>query len=407
MAGSNQSSVAYLFKVVYAGDLSRLTKRRHTLLAKLTKTGGFTGKNFTYPALYANPGAVSGTFSTAQTAAATSSSKGVSFVAQRAVKYGVIQLDGISLKAADSKGAFASLVTTETDGVIEEQMNRMAFDLYRDGTGNRGQRASISGNIVTLATAADARNFEVGMTVIADDTATGLSPRTGSTTIAAVNLAAGTVTLANAASISSFTDNDYLFAAGDPTTVGTEGMGCMEGLDLLTPLTAPVYLSDSFRGVDRGVYPERLAGSRYDNVNQSIEQNSGLVAVNIDANGGMTNCEVLSPLNFYNLATRLNAKVEYEGAGGDVTWGFETIKISTAAGTMKVYSDPDCPSNRGRLFDDGSMYIKTLDDFIHVVRDDDGTPSMRVYNADSIELRTRSICNLIQSDTRNHGVFSI
>jgi hypothetical protein len=184
-------------------------------------------------------------------------------------------------------------------------------------------------------------------------------------------------------------------------------MGCMEGLELLTPLTQPVYLSDSFRGVDRGVYPERLAGSRYDNTNQSIEQNAGLVAVNIDQGGGMANSLVLSPPNFYNVTTRLNAKVEYESAGGEATWGFETIKISTPSGTLKVYSDPDCPSNRGRIWDEGSMYIKTLDDFIHVVTDDNGTPSMRVYNADSVELRTRSICNLIQSDTRNHGVFSI
>ena len=396
---SDTSTVAYIYKHTYSGDLGDLARRRHTLLAKLTKTGGFTGTDFKYPAKYANPGSVGGTFSTIQTNA--SSSKGVQFTALRTLKYGLIQLDGVSLKAADSKGAFASLVTLETDGVINEMTNRLGFDLYRDGTGNRGQRASASTNVITLATAADARNFEVGMTVIASSNANGTAPRTGSTTVAGVGLVAGTVSLTSAASIVSFADNDYLFAAGDPGT-------CMEGLELCTPLTAPTFGGgDSFRGVDRGVYPERLAGSTVNNTLNSIEQNLGLCAINIDANGGMVHSGVLNPLNFYNVATRLNAKVVYEAAGEGATWGFETITIVTAAGAIKLYSDPDCPTNRGRLFEDGSMYIRTLDDFVHTIMDDNNGPSMRVYNADQIEIRIRSINNLIQSDTRDQGVIAI
>lgn len=406
MSGSNQTSVAFIFKTTYAGDLGDLARRRHTLLAKLTKTGGFTGSSFKYPAKYANPGSISGKFANAQTNA--SGSKGVQFTAQRCVKYGDITLNGIALAACDSKGSFASMVTLETDGVITEMQNRLAFDLYRDGTGNRGQRASISSNTVTLATAADARNFEVGMTVMASSAASGAAARTGTTTIDSVNLAAGTIILTSAASIIGFSDNDYLFADGDPpTTVGAEGAGCMEGLELCTPLTAPVRSSDSFRGIDRGVYPERLAGSRIDNTSNTIEQNAGLLAINIDANGGMVNSLVMNPLNFYNVATRLNAKVEYESAGGDATWGFETIKIATAAGVLRVYADPDCPVNRGREYEDGSMYLRTLYDFVHTITDDNNGPSMRVYNADDIEIRIRHIGNLIQSDTRNHGVFSI
>lgn len=406
MSGSNQTTIAYIFKTTYAGDLGDLARRRHTLLAKLTKTGGFTGSSFKYPAKYANPGSISGKFANAQTNA--SGSKGVQFSAQRAVKYGDINLDGVSLAACDSKGAFASMVTLETDGVITEMQNRLAFDLYRDGTGNRGQRASIVGNVVQLSDTTTARNFEVGMTVMASSAASGAAARTGTTTIDSVSLSDGQIILTNAASIAGFADNDYLFADGDPpTTVGAEGAGCMEGLEVLTPLVKPVRGVDSFRGVDRGVYPERLAGSRIDNTSNTIEQNAGLLAINIDANGGMVNSEVLNPVNFYNVATRLNAKVEYESAGGDATWGFETIKIATAAGVVKFYSDPDCPINRGRQFEDGSMYIRTLYDFVHTITDDNNGPSMRVYNADQIEIRIRSIHNLIQSDTRNHGVHSI
>ena len=52
---SDTSTVAYIYKHTYSGDLGDLARRRHTLLAKLTKTGGFTGTDFKYPAKYANP----------------------------------------------------------------------------------------------------------------------------------------------------------------------------------------------------------------------------------------------------------------------------------------------------------------------------------------------------------------
>lgn len=404
MAGSTQTSVAYLYKHGYAGDLGDVARRRHTLLARLSKTGGFTGADFKYPAKYANPGSVSGTFARAQ--ANANGSKGVQFTAARSVKFGVITLNGVSLRAADSKNAFASLVTTETDGVITEMQNRLAFDIYRDGTGNRGQISAINGNVITLTRPADVRNFEPQMPLVADDSANGLSPRTGTTLVDSLSISDGTITLVSAAALIGLSVNDFLFVDGDATTVGVEGSGCMEGLEVLTPLVTPVRGSDNFRGVDRGVYPERLAGSRVSNTNSSIEQNAGLVAVTIDTNGGFSKECVVNPLNFFQVATRLNAKVEFM-PGGDATWGFETIKIATAAGILTMLSDPDCPVDRGRVYDPDSIYIRTLDDFVHTIMDDNNGPSMRSVNSDDIEIRIRSINNLIQSDTRNQGVFQI
>ncbi len=403
MAGSSTATVAYLYKTTYAGDLGIVSRRRHTLLSQITKTGGFTGNNFTYPMEFANPGAVGGGFTNNQTNA--NSSKGVAFVALRRTKYGLITLDGPSMMACDSKGSFANLVTRQTDGVIAEMNNRLAFDLYRDGTGVRGQRSSIAGNVVTLVNSADARNFSPNMVVVADDSAGGLSPGAGTTTVTAVSLSAGTVTLASAAALIGFSDNWYLFADGDSSS-GTAT--CMEGMELCTPVSEPVLTVDSFRSVDRGPYPALLAGSRIDDTSTVIEVNAGKVAVQINACGadGVTSM-VVNPLNFFNIMQRLNAKVEYQSAGGEATWGFETIRLATAAGIISVYSDPDCPTNRFRMYNPASHYIRTLGELVHTIMDDNNGPSMRVYNADSIEIRIRSMNNYIQSDTRNHAVGTI
>ncbi len=409
---SSVAQTAYIFKIFYAGQLGDVAMRSHTLLDQLPKSskaaghaGSFKGTTFNYSIKYGNSQGVSGTFSTAQTNAGTT--KGLQFAASRFVKYGDIVIDGVSLLASQDDGAFLDLVTLETDGVITEHIDREGFDLYRTSAGIRGQRASASTNVITLVVPDDARNFKVDMVVGASPNADGTSPRTGTTTVTAVGLIAGTVTLASAAAITSFADNDYLFNSGD---VGT----CMEGLEVCTPLTAPVLGSDTFRTKDRGVYPELLAGSRLasaTSLNQTIEENFGQLGVFIKTTGGNVTSGVLNPINYWAVSRRGNARVEFSNAGGNMNYGFETCTIITPAGPIKLYSDPDCPLNRGRLYNPDSHYLRCLgpggnSDFVHIINDD-GNYNLRSTTADQVETRTRSIKNYIQNDTRNHGVFQI
>lgn len=398
MAASDITTVAFIYKKNYSDHaVGDLAMRDHPLFAMIAKQGGFTGTTFDYAVRYGNPQGVSGTFADAQSGA--SSSKGLQFSASRKLKYGVITLNGEAMAAAEgNKGAFLDLVTQETDGVLAEMGDSLAFDLYRSGTGARGQRSSASTNVITLSLADDARNFKVGMTVIASANADGSSPRTGSTTVAGVDEDAGTVTLTSAAAITSFANSDYLFRKGDPGT-------CMEGLEVLTPLTAPA-AAESFRGRDRSVDPRRLAGSRVNDTASAIEENLGLCAVKVSQVGAKCDRGVLNPIRFWEVARRLNAKVEYDGAGGKADYGFEFIAIHTPAGTIRVFSDPDCPTNRGRIFKMSSMYLKHLKGLPHIVMDD-GRPNLRAAAADDIEARARAMVNLVQDRPADHGVIAI
>jgi hypothetical protein len=313
-----------------------------------------------------------------------------------------LAIDGeAALAAKGNKGAFMDLVTTETDNVLEEIGDSLAFDFYRTTYGLRGRGSSVSGNIITLTVAEDARNFKEGMKIVSDDVSTGASPNTGSAEVMAVDEDAGTVTVDNIALITGFAATDYLFREGDPGT-------CMQGLEVCTPLSAPVYLTDSFREIDRGSSPNRLAGARLDDTSLNAEVALGRLAVKISKVGKSHNVDqgFLNPTQFYNAAQRLNAKVEYDDGGGTAHYGFEYIQIHTAAGSIRVYSDPDCPLDRGRVSKTGSMYIKHLEGLPHII-DMDGNPMLRQTTSNGVEGRVEAFCNLIQTDTAAQGVCSL
>lgn len=398
-AATTASTVAFIFKRMYATGLMDVAFRERPLLSRLRKEGKFGApsvSDFTYGLKTTNPQGISGDFATAQAAAA--SSKGEQFRAVPRPKFGVITIAGDILAGAEGdEEAMTDVVTMETDGSMDEFGQRLSHDLYRDGTGNRGRRSSLSTNTVTLTEVTDARNFKRGMTVIASANADGSSPRTGSTTITAINHKEGKITLASAAGITSFSDNDYLFVKGDPDT-------CMEGLEAHFPLTAPTS-GDSFRGVDRSVDVELLAGSRIDDTGTAIDENAGLLAVNISTLGQKADTLVLNPVNFHTVSRTQNAKIEHVG-GGTANIGFETFTISTSAGMLRALSDPDCQINRGWVLNEKSIYVRHRKALPHVV-DDDGQTARAMANADGIEIRIRGFLNSICDNPAGNGSFSI
>lgn len=405
MSASSIDNTAFIYKRVYSGKKPEdIAMRDHVWFAMMPREGDFTGLSYSYAVRYGNPQAISGTASTAITNGdlARSASKGAQFRALRTAKYGVITIDGQSAAASKgNKGAWFDLVTMETDAVLEEMGDRLAFDFYRDTSCLRGRGASAVGNVITLAEPTDARNFKEGMTIVSDNAADGLSLNSGSTFVVSVDYDAGTVTMDDVTDISGFAQTDYLFVQGDP------GTG-MQGMEVCTPLAAPVYGVDSFRDVDRGRDPVRLAGSRLDDTSLNAEQVFGRLAVKVSIVGKShgINQGFLHPVQFYNMAQRLNAKVEYSDGGGTANYGFEHVTIHTAAGSLRVYSDPDCPITRARASREGSQVLKHLDGLPHIF-DLDGKPVQRQATSNGIEARVEAFVNLIQYDTAAQAVGSL
>lgn len=413
MAVTNTTATAaYIFRTQYAGSLGDVAMRMHPTLQQILKgstapghAGDFTGVDFRYAMKFGNPQGVSNSFNHSQSQA--SASKGVQFVVTAKTKYGNVLVGGPDILKCADDGAFTDLVTLTTDQTIDAHIGHLAFDLFRTTSAIRAKRASISTNTVQLATIDDARNFELDQTVGASPNADGSTPRVGTTTVTGVNLSLGQVTFASAAAIASFSDNDFLFNAGDPIGQGTS-LGSWNGMEDCTPLTAPTG-ADSFRNVNRSQYIERLSGTRLTttiSLNQTIEESIGLSAISVNSVGGTTSDAVLNPINFWGVVRRGNARVEMTSAGGELKYGFEKASISTPSGTLVLWSDPDCPIDRCRGYDRESHYIRKNGELVHIIMDD-GNENLRSQSADSIETRTRTLADYIQNNTRNHFVFQI
>jgi len=402
MSATSSSTADFVYKAKYGG-LVHEEERRHPTLAGTKKIGGI-GLTNPYVVAYGDgQGAAAGTnFTTAQTN--VSPVKGVQFSMVPKVRYRIAQVDGVSsVLSMGDPNAFESLIVAEMRGNANGMMNDLGFDLFRDGTGQRGVRASLSSNTVTLTIKTDSRNFFVGMTVKAGTSTTSL--RAGSTTVTGVDYDAGTVTLASAAAITGFVDNDLLFREGETGNI------LMEGFSSIIPLTAPVLGSDSFRGKDRGQQATLLAGCRLAADGSTPEELALRIAAAIFDAGGDADELILSPLNAQAMCNRGSAKITYPDGGGTMTIGFTGAVLQSPAGQLKLVSDPDCPSNRGYVRKKSTWQIEYGGpSLVHSTYDDakfTGKFWFPKDASDTIEGRSRVICNLKCTEPRSNGVFEI
>jgi hypothetical protein len=291
--------------------------------------------------------------------------------------YSLANIANETLEASMSDSdSFMRAATTEIDGAFQAISRSIAIAMYGDGRGFIGRRLSISTNTVTLSQADDITNFEVGMTVQAHDGTSTL--RAGSTTITALDRSAGTVTLASAAAITGFVNNDYLLVAGDLDKK-------ISGLAAWIPVTAPG--ATAFFGVDRTSDTVRLGGNRKDISALPIEEGLVDLAMVIGREGGTPTHDFMNFQNFSNLEKALGSKVIYQTSkDAEGVVGFEGIKIHGQKGPITVIPDQNCPVDKTYMLQLDTWQLASLGSAPKLL-DSDGMKFLRVSSEDSVEVR--------------------
>lgn len=408
MSATTASNANYVFKNKHL-KLMEMAERRHPTVSRIRKVKGLTNTTINTVEYGNDQGAAWGSnFTTAQ--ANVGQTKGMQFTIPVRNGYRVCQIARVDLELSrDKEGAYDSLVTRHLKSATNGINDDIGFMLFRDGTGARGRRSgALSSNTVTLTVPDDARNFFVGMYVKAGISTSSL--RAGVTTVTKVDPDAGTITLADASQLTSFSANDYLFREGETGSV------VMDGFDVLNPLTAPSP-GETFRGSnDRTAYTALLAGARLSAAQAaglSIEERAMLVGTKIYNAGGMSTHLILNPTKALEVVERAAGRTHYTGGGGKAVFGFTGVKLVSPAGELEIVADPDCPVDVGRVTDLNDWVIEYAGpSFIHsayAAETGAGANQFFVWkdSADAIEGRWSVIANLYCEEPRNHGCFPV
>lgn len=346
-------------------EMMRMAYEDHVLLAMMPKDTKWTGNKHIIPIQYSTAQGRSAVFATAQ----TNTTPGVydRFELTTSKDYGVIHIDTETILASEGQPvrSYVEARKSEADGVLAALGSNLAMQLYRNGGGARGRRASISSETVTLSEPNDIVNFEIGMKIKASDTdGTSGALRAGTAaTIESVNRDDGKFTFVagGAAAITAFADNDYLFCEGDFGALA-------KGLDAWLPASAPG--ATLFFGVNRSLETTRLGGIRYSDSNPLIEKTKRAVA-RAWREGARVTHQFCNPLDWADYEIALSDRVQYDRVkSADAQFMFQSIKIATPHGVIQLLGDPDCPK--------GVSYQLRLDSWKFVSRG--GAP--RVLDAD-------------------------
>jgi hypothetical protein len=417
-----------LLKELYpSGVPEDMLQRDHTFLSMVSKDTDAYGEYMVIPVVYGGPSGRSADIaSLLGSTGPIGPTRSAKFTPSIVEDYGATWINELTMKKAmNDRGAFVNARKFEIDNVITQLGESLSHALFRagDGTVAQGNGSwTITGTVITLSRKADTKFFGIGMQLDfiansggAPSGAARALAATYRVCVTAIDEDAGTVTCAldsNGATVTnistyytSLANTDWMAPVGDYNSAfATTGAEKIKGLAAWIPLAAPS--STAFWGVDRTVHPTRLAGHRLDDSTAPAEDSIMTLAEVMRERGARPDTVILSPRQFTKVSKRLNAKVEYQDAGGHVKYGFSSFGVATSAGILKVVTDSDCPEDRGYILRMDTWKLKHLGGLPEIVSTD-GLTMLRRPGLDQVEVRARYYAQLVCTAPGHNGVFSV
>lgn len=390
----NMTAANAVLKELYNDQvLQDMVYRNNPALALIPKRTDFGGKYKPIPIVIGTSQGNSNTFANAQANQTAANLK--SFLLTSTSDYAIAQIDNRTmLSAKTDKMAFIQTAKVLVDSAIRAATNRAAFAIFGDGTGTIGTIGTISTGVITLSQAQDVTQFEVNQALKAG-TASGGTQHAAVGYVISVNRSAGTVTVAttlggSAATPTSWTNGDSITTDGDLNAK-------MSGFQAWLPATAPTS-GDSFFGVNRYEDPTRLAGVQYSGAatGETIEETIISAMSLLGREGGNPNKLITNFATYSALEKSLGSKVQYvtEAMINNPKISFQGIKVNGPTGTVDVFPDRSCPATKGFLLQMDTWCLEGLGDVPQILKYGDGLDMLRVYNADSSELRVGAYGNV-------------
>ena len=375
MAVTSDAGLLTIYKVWYTDAEMENLLFRSSPVAKQIKKTRVGGKQYNFSALYGRGGACAGDM----TVAVTNASSGISKNAEYGVSYGqlfsVFTLTQQEILASQNvRGAYQPAAVVKTFAATDAFRKVFASSLYGMGFGEIGQVGANAG-LVTQG-ASNTIDFVDKSLVIKLDVGSVFIVTNGALPSSNLRSLQCTVTAISGTSVT-FTAS----AGSNETWAATDWVelyGCRSGSNPLLPVglagwlpsianrtsgTWTTYIGTSFFGVDRSVFPDRLAGSFILRDSGNSEKYMDAVIRGIDAvrvAGGNPSALVINNADYVTIAKEIESSRTFfaptdKGKGRVVgNKGLSDMSFATATNWVdNVWDDPFCPK--------GTAYILDLD----------------------------------------------
>lgn len=301
----------------------------------------------------------------------------------------------------NNASALAQASTTQVKNGTEAMALALCSHVWGNGGGSIGRIAAggISGNTITLTEAADMSKFTINMLVeIASDDGNQGSSNAGVRSGVPLKVTkhdydTKTLTFDSVitANYASAVANDYLFRVKDYANVVT-------GVQSWIPVTAPTP-SDSFWGVNRSIYIDRLSGLRQSTTGSNIEHAVIDACSKASQRGAEFDHLFLDPEHYAELEKQMYAKTTIDIRQSKVEIGNQMLSFRAGGQTIVVIADRFCPNPYGLLTKMSDWELWSVGELFQFATSGGGRFG-RSVGADAIEFRQRSWRQVV---TQNPG----
>lgn len=326
-------------------------------------------------------------------------------------QYARMTFDNLMLQRTPT-GTLLDLQETESTDVKDNMLNTLEFEIWNDGSGNRGQIATLGGTeatrVLTLHNVSDVYNFQHNMVFYGRTGATGAgTAHTDLYRVSDLNPMAGQVTavqLTNTAS-QELADEDYLYAYGSAANY-------MPGIPTFIPATDP---SDVLLGVTRTGNPA-YSGWRFPfkaSIGETIQRAFSVMGRWVNKQKKNFVC-ILSTQDWLLLSFERDSRI-MEDPTAMIKWGVEGLTVRTPFGPVTCISIPQLVDGRGYIIDWSTWCLYTLGNLPHVAMEDgnvftrlgigDPTAAHPAVNGDGIAMQLRIWKILLCKQPMSNGTF--
>lgn len=426
----NVSAVNAVLKYLYKAGVPNATYNKQALLSKFKVHADFTGEKKILALQYSNPQGFGSSFDRAY-ANASSAEQYKRWQLFRVQHYGFARVDGEVMRTAVDPGALVNVWKNRTQSVVRGMHNSAGRLVYGSGTGKMAtvSAGGTNANVVTLQTAADVANFEVGMNIVfytADsfagqyvDLTSGVGAGTNTfnattmvCTITKVqrDIASNTATLTftvNTPAVGGLNAGTATWPAGsilvrDGDGVVADGASTSYDTNAKSPAGIEQWISgaligtqpfgNTLFGLDRSSDKLRLGGQVLNGAGQNMVEALQTLEANILFQGiGYPTAIVVNPIDFGNLKkSALSDVLRLPAQDPKQNLNFQDLVFLGQNGPIPFIQDPFCPRNKAYMLNMESWGLHTAPGGMFQLVDWDGVNYLRLTNADTYEARFAS-----------------